>query len=332
MHPYIKQKKGYVLILVLGSITLLSSIVLLFSLKVTEKIKVESERNTKDFLIQKAYSALEISLGVINQYGVKDHALWGPQQGWKHPLDEFQGEFPKDMEVHVTCYDEYSKIPLTGTSRELLTLGLQRLGITLEKEDQLSDSLLDWIDADNLSRLHGLDGTDYKDDNKNLQCPNRVLHSWRELDFIHAWDNLSKSQKRHFASIFSLFNSKRLNINSITNETFEILEEYSATDLNTIINVIAGEDGILGSEDDNIIKDFDSYPQLKNSNFFKTSTDTIYIKIEVSYADSNALLHALVKWNGGSVPDTEITPNNLVYPFTILRLEENSLNFSSVEF
>lgn len=323
---------GYILIMVLGSIVLISSIVLLFMLQSTERLKVTVAANSQAFLTAQAYSVLEISLAVINQCGTRDHALRGPRQGWEHPLDHVSASFPDGMQIRVTCSDESCKIPLHSASRELLLRAFDRMGLSLTLSDELADALLDWMDADDLKRLHGFDGSDYTDAGADYSAPGRVPVGWSELDLIHGWQGLSTEQKAQFSRWFTLQNTSLINLNTADLSVLELMEAHMATDLTAVIDELSGEDLEHGTADDRLLTDLSLYPQLRESSLWATESELIHIKVEVSYANTNVCLNALVKWNGGSTPDAFSGPLDLAYPFQILLLEENTPVFSAVQY
>lgn len=75
---------------------------------------------------------------------------------------------------------------------EILRKYLEIKGIDLNERDQMIDTLLDWVDADNLVRLNGAeDGPGYKPTNRMIARLDELkkIKGWEEFTSTNDWDS-----------------------------------------------------------------------------------------------------------------------------------------------
>ena len=108
--------------MVLVFVVLLTFIVVAFLEEATARIKYYGLFHNRDDLRTDAYSAMEISLAVINQYREVEGALWGPGQGWGNPLEKSDFEPAHASQVRVSFEDESAKLPLSGLDYDTLLI------------------------------------------------------------------------------------------------------------------------------------------------------------------------------------------------------------------
>ena len=154
--------RGSVLIAVLALIALLSFIMIEFMEEAMTKIRYYGLFYNRDDLRTEAYSALETSLAVINEIREIDRGLYSPVQGWGAPLRYAQVPFDPTVDISVRVVDESGKIPLATASPLLLNILFEEMGIEFTVAQLLTDSLLDWTDTDDLTRLNGAEADRYE--------------------------------------------------------------------------------------------------------------------------------------------------------------------------
>ncbi len=87
-----------------------------------------------------------------------------------------------DGTVNYSISDENGKININTASREILVRALQANGIELGNDrDEIADSILDWIDADDNHRLNGVESNYYEGLNPPYKAKNAPLDSIDEL-------------------------------------------------------------------------------------------------------------------------------------------------------
>jgi general secretion pathway protein K len=184
------DQRGSIIVLVLVFIVLLTFIVVAFLEEASAKIKYYGLFHNRDDLRTDAYSAMEVSLAVINQYREIEGALWGPLQGWDKPFEEVEYIPANATSVNVTFEDESAKLPLASLDYDTLLMLFDVMGFDFQERQELADGLLDWTDEDDLRRLNGFDGEDYEDMEPPYRPSNGPITSWDEFQLIQPFNTL----------------------------------------------------------------------------------------------------------------------------------------------
>ncbi len=322
-----RNTRGSLLIVVLGFVILLSSILVAFIEEATAEIKYHGLNYHRDDLRNKAFSALEISLAIMNEYGEIDGELWGPRQGWKDPLTEAGLNFENDnIQIDIVFEDFSSKIPLATVDYEYLRNWLTENEVRTSDAENLADALIDWQDEDDNRRLNGFDGDDYEIYNPPYYPPNKPITSWDEFELVEGWKEVlweengtPKEILTRFRSTFSLNQSEQLNINSAHPYIFEILERNSDIRPESLLRYLYGDDNTPNTEDDRLFTDLENPalpPDLTGEQSVITgipmsiSSNIWRIVITATRGEGRFLLNALVEWKGGADPSAGVGRNS----------------------
>lgn len=346
------NRKGSIIILVLGIIALLSYMLMAFAEEASSKIKYYGLFYNRDDLRVYAYSGLEASLAVINEIREIDRGLWAPVQGWGNPLEytEFDWHDP-DVKIEATVEDETARFPLAVADELVLNAAFQAMGLELSEYEILTHSLMDWMDEDNLELLNGAEEEYYLSLDDPYKPPNAPLESWQELRLINGFrevffDEAGRPNQYHrfFTNTFSLYNQESVNINTASGTVLNVLEEMQGIDSGSLQLFLRGEDGLMGTYDDQVITNSDEAYLAGADGLGKlVGYDAKILKVTVT-AQRGAgtfLLTAIVSWSGGN-PTAQsdarrrrVTGRRVVtskekdageslgYPFEIIRLVEN---------
>jgi len=293
---------------VLGFIVLMAFIVVAFMQDATSRIRYYGLFHNRDDLRVYAYSGLEISLAVINQFREIDQGLWGPAQGWNDPLAFAGISFAEDnVSVTATVRDESGKFPLKDIDDELLRRIFETLGFDLARAEELTDALLDWMDEDDLRRLNGYDGEDYERDDLPHRARNRMIASWDELELIHGfreafWDEDGRPlpELAQLRSILSLKSPGPININAASPLVLAVLGELGAVNPDFIDDYRNGIDGVAGTADDRIIREKSDAMFSGESANIGTEAAVLEVTVEARRGEAVFMVSALVSWSGSN--------------------------------
>jgi general secretion pathway protein K len=304
-----QHKRGSIIVLVLVFVVLLTFIVVAFLEEATAKVKYYGLFHNRDDLRTDAYSAMEITLAVLNQYIEVEGALWGPEQGWADPLDE-AGFVPAHANsVTVTFEDESAKLPLSKlTYDDLITL-FDVMGYDLPEAQSLADGILDWSDEDDLRRLNGFDGEDYDDMDPPYRPSNSEIVSWDEFRLIHPlnetfWEEDGRPTPAWglFKSAVSLYHTGTINVNQANATVLEYLYEKGVLDTTSFAYFKDGSDGIPGTEDDRLYRKGQGNDGMVLAEGSEVS-DTIQllrVKVDANRGEARFSIEALVTWSGSN--------------------------------
>ncbi|MDX2110866.1 MAG: type II secretion system protein GspK [Verrucomicrobiota bacterium] len=319
--PKRSQRKGSVIIAVLAIIALLGAILIAFLAEAAGKIKYWGLFYNRDDLRTEAYSMLETTLAVLSEYHEIDQGLTSPTQGWRNPLAHAGITPPEGISVDIKIDDESGKIPLnTKTDRVLIAKFFENLDeeenqIDFMKAGELTDCLMDWMDADDDKGLNGFDGDDYRDLDPPILPANRELVSWDEFHLIHGWDKvfydengLPNQRFTRFKQAFSLINIGVVNLNTITSDALRTIANAYGIDSVWLMMYIAGPDGEIGTADDRQLHKDDpelrrriDFDHIKGIGF---SIDVMKITINAQRGDASFLITAVVRYKTGGADPT----------------------------
>ncbi len=188
--------------------------------RASNDLLVEARAVRANRLRADAYSALEVTLGVLNEFIQTDGALHSPAEGWSDPL-AFAGYEPASgRTIEVTFEDESGKLSLPHADANQLTSLIQSWGVTQTDAEQLADALLTWMRKDHVASTDA--GTpDYDHAVIPYAAPQRSLRSFDELaaiDFVNKKFYDASGQPNdlwhRFAAAFSLYDFNPPNLNS----------------------------------------------------------------------------------------------------------------------
>lgn len=151
------NEKGSVLISVLWIVLVLS----LISFSLASTVRVEMDSVSQTFDSEKAFLMAKGSAEIVFNAYSKQQPI--PST----PIREENGEyvFPFDEgEARVRFATESGRIDINAASDKVLASMFDSLGLDRETRNRLVDSVLDWIDSDDIPHLYGGEVGDYPQD------------------------------------------------------------------------------------------------------------------------------------------------------------------------
>jgi hypothetical protein len=231
----LRKKRASILLIVLITIAFASLALVSFIDRASNDLIVSAREAEATRLRADAYSALEVTLGVLNEFVQADGALHSPAEGWSDPLG-FAGYQPASgRTIEVTFEDESGKLSLPHADANQLTNLFQSWGVTPTDAEQLADALLTWMQKDHVASTDA--GTpDYDRAAIAYAAPQRSLRSFDELaaiDFVNKkfYDENGQPNAlwHRFASAFSLYDFNPPNLNSAGSGTLTALGQSDPT-------------------------------------------------------------------------------------------------------
>jgi general secretion pathway protein K len=220
------RSRGSVLIIVLVTMLFAVAALTLFLEKASTDLIAEARVITDARLRTEAYSALETTVGVLEDFRSVLGNLRSPSEGWGEPL-EFAGYEPgEDRQVSVSFEDESGKISLPRVDAQTLMMIFKSWDMPVPDAEKLTDALLGWMKKGHApSSIAAPRAEDYDKGDLPYQPPARSLRSFSELAAIDYAREVFYDEKgvpndlwRRFAATFSLYNFSRPNINAASPE------------------------------------------------------------------------------------------------------------------
>ncbi|MBC2592723.1 general secretion pathway protein GspK [Ruficoccus amylovorans] len=310
----IRARRGAVLMIVLVMVFVASVLVVRVVEELTLQIRAKTAQVSRDELRYVGLSALEATLGVLGEFKEIDGHLHGPGQGWSDPLAYASTlEWPEGVTIEVTVTDETGKFPLNEVTTTELTAFFNTLDINTSDAETMSDSLLDWMDEDEDTRLNGAEESFYEREDPPLSPANAPLSSWEALRYIkgfrdHFFDEngVPNSLYYRFIRSFSLHTSTDANVNTANEDVLETLADQAGFDVDYLIDHRSGRDRVVGTYDDEYYASADdlSFAGIAIGSAAVTYVcEILKVEVRVSFGEKAYLLTALV--NTGEADQSE---------------------------
>jgi general secretion pathway protein K len=207
-------------VLVIVLITLLFTAAALVALveKAGDDLLVETREATARRLRREAYSVLEVTLAVLEQFRSVNGGLHSPAEGWSDPLAFAGWEPPDGLTAEVQFEDESGKISLPHVDLATLLNLFDSWGMPQKDAERLADALLSWMKKDYVPTSTTF--TDYEQGALPYGPPLRSLRSFSELaaiddarEVFYDEDGRPNELWSRVAAAVSLFDFAQTNIN-----------------------------------------------------------------------------------------------------------------------
>ena len=346
------RSSGSILIGVLIILFLMNVVIMRFLQEATKEIEYQNQFQSPIDLRSQAYGILDATLATLHEIKTIDGELYRSNQGWANPMGYSQFPIPEGLEVSVKITDETGKLPIGHNDITIWKLLFEAMGIDLSDADVLTDSLIDWMDKDDLKRLNGAEFDDYDLDGKEYKPSNEPLKDFDELRHIEGFSELFFDEEdgtpnqyyKWFEQSVSLYNTHPVNVNTAQGLVLNILARMGGFNVDYFMQHMNGPDTISGTGDDPWITNYQQIPgfglqqtaggSMSASRLFGSTSKLFHIEVKVERGNAIFMITTLIGPKGGpGSPNTSSgTPktgssskSSGYYPFEILHLTENRI-------
>jgi general secretion pathway protein K len=213
--------------------------------KASNDLLVEHREQQARRLRMEAYSALEVTLAVLEDFRLALNGLRSPAEGWNDPL-AFAGYTPtEDRTIDISFEDESAKLPLPNANAEILSRLFQVWQLSKSDADSAADALMGWM-------KHGHTYTtaitpDYDRGSIPFEAPGRPMRSYQELAAIekirtafYTEDGRPNDLWRRFVDNVSLLNFSKPNLNAAKPDVLMALGQFDQTQQQNLSDYTAG--------------------------------------------------------------------------------------------
>ena len=346
------SRKGSILVFILALIVLLSILCMRLMQETVQELRHVSQFHKRDDLRMHAYSALDVAVGVLNEFIQVERTLYDPSQGWGAPLS-YSEISPLDNTVKwsIDLIDESGKVPISSVSEKDLISFFANMraddGSLVDEDDgkPFFDSLMDWQDSDEDERDEGAEDDYYEDLDFPYFTPGRKIGVFEEFRMIKGFSydrdepresglffNETGSETIHmknFQDCFSFYNDGPVNINTAS----PYLIRFLCGDDEELAEEIL--EGPQSSQNDPYFTRMDdpnlSLMRANRSISTNTSATVFRARVSVTKGKANFQLHAIlaradikkVQPKGTKANSRSQQNLDLGYPFRILSIREN---------
>jgi len=225
------QQRASVLVIVMVTLLFAVFALIAFMEKASVDLLVDQREALTRRLRMEAYSALEVTLAVLEEFREVGNGLHSPAEGWTNPL-EFAGYTPSDgRTVEIVFEDESGKISLPRADAQVLTNLFLNWAVLKPDAEALADALLGWMKRNHVYTT-GVQPT-YDMSPIPFEAPGRSLKSFHELAAIEKvremfYDDEGRPNDlwKRFADSVSLLDFPRPNINGAKPDTLAALGQF----------------------------------------------------------------------------------------------------------
>jgi general secretion pathway protein K len=240
-----RESRGSVLVIVMITLLFATFALIAFIEKATNDLLVEQREAETKRLRMEAYSALEVTLAVLEDFRQVGNGLHSPAEGWSDPL-AFAGYTPTEgRTVEISFEDESGKISLPHTDAATLSRLFQTWDVTKTDADTYADALMGWM-----QRGHVYSSSiqpDYEQQTPAYEPPLRPLRSYQELAAIdtvrekfYDADGRPNDLWHKFGAAVSLLNFTKPNINGAKPDALLALGQFELSQQQNVNDFITG--------------------------------------------------------------------------------------------
>ena len=241
-------RRGSVILFVLITMFFAAMAIAKFVERASLEMLTEGRASDRERLRREAYSALEVTLAVLQEFSSVNNGLHSPAEGWSDPL-EFAGYQPSgNCKAEVQFEDESGKLSLPKADAVTLLTLFGSYGLSKVDSERLVDALLVWMRKD-YTPTSGFSGSaaDYGREELPYLPPGRSLRSFNELAAIRGvreffYDEQGRPNElwHQFASGVSLFAFDASNLNGANASTLAAVAGYNDAQQHAMTDYLNG--------------------------------------------------------------------------------------------
>jgi len=310
-------ERSSVIVLVLVSMAFTAAALTAFIEKAGNDLLVEVRQADAKRLRQEAFSALEVTLAVLEDFRQADSGLHSVGEGWNDPLS-WAGWTPSEgRTVEVSFQDESGKIPLRHADVTTLTNLFLYWQMSPADAEKLADAIEGWMQ--NGYVYTSAITPDYQDAAIPYAEPARPMRSLSELasityarDVFFDENGLPNGLFWRFVNDVSIFNYAQPNANGANQDVMASVGQYTDAQRQHISDFLSGT-GQYAQQGQNYFLNASTLGAVAglggNGNVFGTTIAALRVNITVHDGRSEYRLSAVVAPQGGATINTTNATN-----------------------
>jgi hypothetical protein len=300
--------RSSVIILVLVTLLFTAVAVTAFIEKASNDLLVEVRQSDSQRLRREAFSALEVTLAVLEDFRQADSGLHNQAEGWSDPLT-WAGWTPSGgRTVEIAFQDESGKIPLKRADITTLTNLFEYWQMSSADSSKLADAIEGWMQNGYIYTTALT--PDYPDSVIPYAEPGRPMRSFTELaavdvakEFFFDENGLPNSYYWRFVNDVSIFNYSQPNANGANGDVMAAAGQYTDLQQQHVNDYLSGN-GAYAQQGPNWFQNASTLATVAgaggNANAFGTTITALRVNITVHDGHSVYRLSAVVSPQGGA--------------------------------
>jgi len=265
-----RGRRGVAIVIVLWVVLVLSLLIsgFAFTMHVETEVASFARKQLKAEML--ARSGIEVARMqlILDLQSPTEGGFDALNQAWATNEELYVDHELGDGTYNVKVIDEESKIPINSATEPLLKRLLNLLGVDPLDGDIIVDSILDWIDADDLTRLNGAESDYYESLSPPYHAKNALLDRIEELllvrgvtpELFHGSPATKDADAQPgLESVLTTMSSGQVNVNTASAIVLRALLNIDEGQVQAILNLRDGSDGIAGTDDDQPFTSIDQF-------------------------------------------------------------------------
>ena len=234
------NSRGAALILSLWALFLLAALVMSWALNIDSRLKLSGSENRILEAQAMAASGAEVAIApAIKPSSPNLQGNFGPRQSYSARITGEGGRLNVNW---LVAGENPARI-------EMLRHYLDLKGVDLNERDRMIDSLLDWVDPDDLVRLNGAEASE------GYQPANALLVRIDELKKVKGWETFTSTPG--WDDEFTLNSTGPVDVAWAPRDVLRALPGFTDVMVERFLQLRAGPDGKDGTPDDTVFNNLD---------------------------------------------------------------------------
>jgi general secretion pathway protein K len=348
-----EKKRAFAVVAALVAVVVLTLLAGAFAYSMKVETRLAANANNDEQMLWLGRAGVELSCWVLSQETKQPYdslnEIWaggsgtGPETNsplMGLSLTDYPVGSPNPVgTVSLKIIDLERKININSAPAPLLQQVFTTMGVNANDITVLSDSIQDWIDADDGTRPAGAESDYYQGLNPPYFAKNAPMDDISELLLVKGvtpamysgtstnnpaapiqhhklgFNNSASSQEPDYAfgfnSIFTAFSSGKINVNTADANVLSLIPGMDTTSVQSILKFRAGPDGVDGTDDDTPFQNpgqvasagINPQAAAQIGNYVTTRSTTFEVHVTAKIGDQTREFVAVVFRNG---PNTQI--------------------------
>ncbi len=245
-----RNKAGLALVIVLGMVAILAVLLTILLRDGILLMRDQAWHTAQGSAALQTPEYIDITLATLNEISTLDGGLYSPLQGWDSVRTWVQPDVEVPAHISISVIDETSRIGIRTPNQATLISLFASLGLDFDTQQRLADCLLDWIDADDDTRLLGAEEPEYARLNPQGPFPpNRPLASFNELRDVMGFTPLFFTEDGHLTDLgirlqeaVSIHHQLPVNLNTASRTVLEALFPERSFEIDSFLRLRDGDE------------------------------------------------------------------------------------------
>lgn len=266
----VDDRSGVAIVIVLWVVLVLSLLIsgFAFTMHVETQVASFARKELKAEML--ARSGIEVARMelILDQQSTTDAGFDALNQLWATNEEMYVNHALGDGFYNVKITDEEAKFPINRATDLQLDRLRSLLGVDPLDGDIIRDSILDWIDADGLTKLNGAESDYYQSLSPPYSAKNAPLDRVEELLLVRGMTpelfhglpvEEDEPAQPSLAELCTTMSSGRVNANTASAIVLQALLNIDDQQVESILSRRDGPDGVPGTDDDQPFRTVDEF-------------------------------------------------------------------------